>query len=85
MNSTRDWRSGKPSTARLLRLSPAPLLLIRGEKDMMIADEFAQDTKNRLINSKLVAVKGYGHHILSNDPEGILGIIKENYSFLLQK
>jgi len=63
----------------------SPVLLIGGEKDVFVNGEWAKRTQREIPNSRLVTVKGFGHHLLIQAPKKVLKIIKENYSFFVQR
>jgi pimeloyl-ACP methyl ester carboxylesterase len=75
----------KFSVRKKLGRITCPVLLIRGEEDVFVDDSWAERMRKEIPNSRLVTVKGYGHHVLVQTPEKVLEILKKNYGFLTHR
>ena len=62
-----------------------PVLLIAGDEDILITKECIKNMEEGIPNSRIVALEGYDHHVLLENPEKVLKGIRSNYDFLLQK
>jgi len=61
------------------------VLMFCGSEDVFVSGECRERMRNEILNSRLIAFKGQGHHILLKIPEKILETLDRHYSFLVQK
>ncbi len=59
-----------------------PILFITSEKDPIVPLEYIRNCVTKLKRSRLIEVKE-GHNVLVTNPEKIIEILRENYSFLV--
>ena len=59
-----------------------PILFITSEKDPIVPLEYVRNCVTNLKRSRLIEVKE-GHNVLVTNPEKIIKILRENYSFLV--
>ena len=62
-----------------------PVLIVRGESDLLMTAEMTKKMQGRIPCSRVVTVPNAGHNFLIQKPDLLWNIIKDNYNFFKGK